>query len=212
MKTRLPAVLFLALGACIPSLQPLYSDPVRGTVDLPEFLGTWAFEAPGLPGQTSTWKVSRGRGHTLLMEVLHQGRATNLTGHVVEIAGEYYLDTFPNSMQVQQELGDLAAAHLVPAHLIWWLRPEGEGFDLYLMADGAEGFEGRLVQDPDLAPRVLIEGGTRPVLTAAPERLRKVLEELGPEQVFQKEPSVRLRPQAPPESPSGGEGGGSEGG
>ncbi len=207
MKTRIPPLLLLALGACIPSLQPLYSDPVRGTVDLPEFLGTWSFEAPGQPGQTPTWKVSRGRGHTFLVEVLHQERATSLTGHVVEIAGEYYLDTFPNSMQVQQELGELAAAHLVPAHLIWWLRPEGEGFDLHLMADGAEGFEGRLVREPGLAPRVLIEGGTRPVLTAAPERLRKVLEELGPEQVFQKKPSVRLRPLAAPGSPSGsGEG------
>lgn len=122
-RRSLTLVLLVAgLAACVPSLQPLYTD--QDDVFDDRLQGTFQEQEKG-DGSTWTFERDAGGGVTLVYQEqisaggLLKGGPGRFTVHPVVLGETLFLDLFPDETALDNDLNDLVNAHLLPVHTFW---------------------------------------------------------------------------------------------
>jgi hypothetical protein len=104
------AVLF---SACVPSLHSLYTEET--TVFREELLGTWKEE----PQKADIWTFTKredGKSYTLTIK--DERVASSFHARLVKLGDHLFLDLIADADTLNEKVGDLYRASLIPAHLI----------------------------------------------------------------------------------------------
>ena len=191
MKTNLKclgvALAALLLGGClVQSIQPLFTE--KDYISAPHLVGawtqqdekgnvqgTWLFEAKG-PAYKLTHTDEKGR--TALFQVAAGKIGTNV-----------FLDLSLNDPSPDNQLNDLAAVHLIPAHV--FVKLAGTKDNLVLVMMDLDWLAKYLEQNPQAVAHVFSE--KVPILTATTAELKQfIARHADDEKVFKNE--IKLVP------------------
>ncbi|TAH36385.1 MAG: hypothetical protein EYC70_11335 [Planctomycetota bacterium] len=172
---RLLLILLGCLGACLPSLQTLSSDPGKEAVLVPGFEGRWVAEESAASASTTIEIRQEGaRAYRLLVTMRDDDVSylTALDGFVMRIGEQWVLDT-ALAREALDEMPPVQTLHLVPVHQFSRLELEGDRLVLHPMA---EEFANALGRDSGLLRRELTHTHTwDAVVTASPAEIQEAM-------------------------------------
>jgi len=175
---RFPAVLMLLvvsllMGACVPSLHPLYTE--KELVFEPALVGGWTTE-----DADETWHFAKeGEKAYILVQTDKDGRTGRFKAHLLELGNDRYLDLFPE--ELDWEANDFYKWHLVGAHT--FLKIGQIGAVLQMAMTSPDWFDKLLKAIPTALRHERIED--RLVLTASTAKLQAFfLKHAGDEKLF----------------------------
>jgi hypothetical protein len=109
------AGLALCLPACVPSLNPFYTD--KDLVFDPRLLGTWAEK--GIEQEPQTWKFEKAGDSAYTLTITEKpGKEGEFTAHLFKLKEENFLDLLPKECNYATNQADLIAASMFPGHLL----------------------------------------------------------------------------------------------
>jgi hypothetical protein len=161
LRFALP-LLPVALGACVQSANPLYTDATL--VSVPDLVGTWV-------GSGDVLVVTAPDSLTYRLAMMdEQGESSLWIGHVTSLGGRNWLDVVPD--ELPDDWGDAYRASFMPLHQFWALRR----VDSILLGAAIvyDSLKAALERDPSTV--VHAEVGDGFVLTAGTTALRAFVE------------------------------------
>ncbi|MBE0545691.1 MAG: hypothetical protein IH623_30535 [Verrucomicrobia bacterium] len=194
---KIAATVALAVGllsACIPSVNPFYSD--KDVVHDPRLIGEWQPQEDSK--DTETWKFEPAEAKAYKLTVTEEeGRQGEFTAHLFKLKQQLFLDLIPTECKYATNEASLVAASMIPGHLlvrVTQIEPE-----LKLALFDFDWLEKHLKANPKtLAHRA---AGDTLVLTASTRDLQRfVLKHLGEDELFES-PSVMTRKTGGPTGP-----------
>jgi hypothetical protein len=109
------AGLALCLPACVPSLNPFYTD--KDLVFDPRLVGTWAEK--GTEQEPQTWKFEKAGDRAYTLTITEKpGKEGKFTAHLFKLKQENFLDLLPKECNYATNQADLIAASMFPGHLL----------------------------------------------------------------------------------------------
>mgnify|MGYP006270942523 FL=1 len=164
--------LVVLLSACVPSLNPLYTD--EDLIFNPELLGTW-----GEPDEKESWTFEqKGEKEYKLTHSDKQGEAT-FSVHLLKIGNTTFLDIYPDAAE---PINSLYQMHLFPVHTFY--KVVIEKGEVALQMFGSSSLEDAIKAGEIDLDYVMQDGSL--LLTASTETLQKVvLEHVDNEKIFQ---------------------------
>jgi hypothetical protein len=160
MDKRLLVVLALALGGCVPSLHPLYTD--KDLIFDPALLGQWS----PADGQGSWTFRKTGEKEYQLDAIDKDGKRGRFQVHMVKLDGRVFLDLFP--MERTQKEDDFYELHFVPTHTFFRVKQIEPKLQMAYL--DPEWIGKYLPEHPDAIRHEKVHGGA--VLTAQPKELQ----------------------------------------
>jgi hypothetical protein len=160
MRSRLAALVApLVLGACVQSVNPLYTDATLATV--PALVGTWVATSGDVLVVTS-----RDSATFRIALVDQDGEISLWTGRATSLSGRRWLDVEPAALP--DEWSDEYRQSFLPVHQFWALRR----VDSVLVAAGLvfDSLKAVLAREPAAVAHTRIQGEI--VLTAETPALR----------------------------------------
>lgn len=117
MKTRtLVTITGIAtlLAACIPSVQPFYTD--KDLVFESRLLGEWT---KGKDDEAEVWKFEQAgdRAYTLTLTD-KEGKKGEFAAHLFKLKNEHFLDIIPTDCEYANDQAEMVAASMFPGHLL----------------------------------------------------------------------------------------------
>jgi len=113
MRPRIAVLLPLALGACVQSVNPIYTDET--IVSVPALVGTWVAESGDVLVVTTRDSMTYG------LALLDQdGEASRWVGHVTPLGGRRWLDVQPAPLP--DAWSDEYRDSFLPLHQFWVLQ------------------------------------------------------------------------------------------
>ncbi len=115
--------------ACIPSLQPFYTEEVCTYSEA--LVGLWASEKADSSQilslfDDSVWEIAGGDEQRYRIRVTTEGQTGTLAGQLFRIGGHLLLDTHPLTATSDPReapcLDDMSEFHLLPVHHLWRVR------------------------------------------------------------------------------------------
>ncbi len=180
------AIAAALLSACIPSVNPFYSE--KDVVQDLRLIGEWQPQEDS--NDTGTWKFEPAEAKAYKLTVNEEdGRQGEFTAHLFKLKQELFLDLIPNECKYATNEASLVAASMIPGHLlvrVTQIEPE-----LNLAFFDFQWLEKHLKANPKaLAHRAASE---TIVLTASTRDLQRfVLKHLGEGELFES-PGVLTR-------------------
>ena len=174
-------LLCFGLASCgLPSVNPIYTDKQRDTLFLPELVGTWEYQEDDDEDEFLRFRFEQDDGNSYTLHVQEGKDAqsvveTKYEAHLVRLGNQLFLDTFLSDAPLEEE-SIFFVMHVVPVHLIWALKVDGDVLSLAMLRSES------LVRDlkeerVDLANVDLDYGGHERLLTAPSSELRAFLAE-----------------------------------
>ncbi|WP_338238223.1 hypothetical protein [Persicobacter diffluens] len=170
---KIYAIFFLSLFlmlSCMPSVQPLFNEQDLETND--QFLGLWS-----TTDFSEQWEVREEGKNSYLLYCLDDSSPMVLKGHLLKIAGEWFLDIFPSEEQI-----GTAGLLFLPMHSFYKVEigelnlkvfaPDETQWRLYMQQAKGRG----------LAHTFLPEGQL--LLTASPAELQKFIRKYPTKELF----------------------------
>ena len=109
------AGLALCLPACIPSLNPFYTD--KDLVFDPRLVGTW--EEKGKAQEPQTWRFEKAGDNAYKLTVAEKpGKEGEFTAHLFKLKQDYFLDLLPKECKYAADQADLVGISMIPGHLL----------------------------------------------------------------------------------------------
>lgn len=175
----------LLLSACIPSVNPFYTD--KDIVFDARLIGAWQEKESDQP---EAWKFEQGEDKAYKLTTTDkEGKQGEFKVHLFKLKQDYFLDLVPSECNYATNQADLVAFAMFPGHLLMrvtQLEPELQlaGFDYDWLEKHLETNPKALAHHKD---------GDRIVLTADTKALQRfVLKHFGDEELFD-EPGVMVR-------------------
>jgi len=174
------AGLALCLPACIPSLNPFYTD--KDLVFDPRLVGTWAEK--GAEHEPATWSFEKADGNAYKLAITEkEGKEGEFTAHLFKLKQEYFLDLLPKECNFATNQADLVAFSMFPGHLL--VRVAQIEPELKLAMFNFDWLCQQLTNHPSLLAHH--REGDRLVLTASTRDLQRfVLKHLAEGELFEK--------------------------
>src|ERR1043165_1084991 len=103
----------MLLGACIPSLNPFYTD--KDVVFDARLLGTW--QEKEKTDEPQAWKFEESKDKAYKLTVTEkEGKQGEFEAHLFKLKENYFLDIIPT--EIGTNVADLITASLIPGHLL----------------------------------------------------------------------------------------------
>ena len=184
------AGLALCLPACIPSLNPFYTD--KDLVFDPQLIGTWKEKSEAQ--ETEVWKFEKTEDKAYKLVVTDKdGKQGEFAAHLFKLNQEYFLDVIPNDCNYATNQTDLVGWSMFPGHLLARV-PQIEP-ELKLAFFNFDWLSQQLTNNPHILANH--REGDRFVLTATTRDLQRfVLKHLAEGELFNK--PTEFVPQAKP--------------
>jgi hypothetical protein len=116
MKKRnlvLIAAVAVLLAACIPSVNPFYTD--KDVVFETRLLGTW--QEKDKTDEPQVWKFEEGKNKAYKLTVTEkEGKQGEFEAHLFKLKQQYFLDIV--ATEIGTNIADLVTASLIPGHLL----------------------------------------------------------------------------------------------
>lgn len=198
MKKRnaiLLAAVAVLLAACIPSINPFYTD--KDVVFDAKLLGAW--QEKEKTDEPVVWKFEEGKDKTYELTVTEkEGKQGKFEAHLFKLKQEFFLDII--ATEIGSNVSDTVTASLIPGHLLFRV-PQIEP-ELKLAGFDFDWLEKYLKEHPkSLAHH---RENDRVVLTAETADLQSfVLKHLGEDELFGKGGEM-VRKEKPAKESSGG--------
>ena len=113
------------ISACVPSLQPLYTDDVL-TFE-PALIGTWVSA-----DSNDTCVISQAGDSVYDLVYSQQGVPAKFEGHLAKLGDNLFLDTYPEDLEMKN---DYYKAHIVLTHMISKITLNGDSLLLAVLDD-----------------------------------------------------------------------------
>ena len=183
MKTRTLitlAGLALCLPACIPSLNPFYTE--KDLIFEPRLVGTW--QEKGKDQDPQTWKFERADAKAYKLTITEaQGKQGEFTSHFFRLKQDSFLDLIPANCDYASNQADLVGASMFPGHLL--VRVVQIEPDLKLAFFNFDWLVQQLTNNPGILQHH--REGDRFILTASTRDLQRfVLKHLAEGELFEK--------------------------
>ena len=177
----------ILLTACIPSVNPFYTD--KDVVVDPHLLGEW--QEKDNADNPVIWKFEQSTNNAFKLMVTEQGKTGEFSAHLFKVKQAQFLDLIPTSCDYAANQASLVAMSMYPGHLLMrvgQIEPE-----LKLAACDYDWLQKFLVKNPKAIAHHTEEGEN--VLTANTADLQKfVLKHLGTNELFQEYGTMVRRP------------------
>jgi hypothetical protein len=186
------AGLALCLPACIPSLNPFYTD--KDLVFDTRLVGTW--QEKGKDQDPQTWKFEPAGNKAYKLTITEaQGKKGEFTSHLFRLKQDSFLDLIPDNCDYASNQADLVGACMVPGHLL--VRVQQMESDLKLAFFDFDWLAQQLTNNPAILAHH--REGDRFVLTASTREIQSfVLKHLAEGELFGK-PGEMVRQTKPAE-------------
>ena len=116
MKKRnifVAAAVALLLAACIPSINPFYTD--KDVVFEKKLLGEW--QEKDKPDEPEIWKFEEGKDKAYKLTITDKdGKQGEFEAHLFKLKQDYFMDLVVT--EIGTNVIDLVKASLIPAHLL----------------------------------------------------------------------------------------------
>ena len=173
MKTNLKflgvALVALLLGGClVQSIQPLFTE--KDYITVPHLVGAWT-QLDEKGNVQGTWLFEAKGPAYKLTHADEKGRVALFQAAAGKIGTNVFLDFSLTDPSPDNQLNDLAAVHLIPAHVFVKLVETRD--HLALMAMDLDWLTKHLEQNPQAVDHVFSE--KMPILTAPTAGLRKFI-------------------------------------
>jgi hypothetical protein len=174
------AGLVLCLPACVPSLNPFYTD--KDLVFDPRLVGTWAEK--GKDQEPQTWKLEKAGDNAYTLTITEKpGKEGEFNVHLFKLKQEYFLDLLPNECNYATNQADLIGVSMFPGHLL--ARVSQVEPELKLAFFNFDWLNQQLTNNPSLLAHH--REGDRFILTASTRDLQRfVLKHLAEGELFDK--------------------------
>jgi len=179
----------LLLSACIPSVNPFYTD--KDIFFDARLLGEWQEKDSDQP---EAWNFEKADDKAYKLTTIDkEGKRGEFKAHLFKLKQEYFLDLVPSECDYATNQAELVAFAMFPGHLLMHvtqLEPELQlaGFDYDWLQKHLEAKTKALAHHKE---------GDRIVLTADTRALQRfVVKHLGEDALFEK-PGVMVRKRAP---------------
>jgi hypothetical protein len=107
------AAVALLLAACIPSINPFYTE--KDVVFEKKLLGEWQDKEKA--DEPQTWNFEEGKDKAYRLTVTEkEGKQGEFEAHLFKLKEEYFLDIFPT--EIGTNVADLVKMSLIPGHLL----------------------------------------------------------------------------------------------
>jgi len=107
------AAVALLLAACIPSINPFYTD--KDVVFEPKLLGEWQEKEKA--DEPEIWKFEEGKDKAYKLTITEkEGKQGEFEAHLFKLNQEYFLDILAS--EIGTNVADLVKASLIPGHLL----------------------------------------------------------------------------------------------
>lgn len=175
----------LLLSACIPSVNPFYTD--RDVVFDARLLGEWQEKESDQP---EVWSFEQAEDKAYKLTTTDkEGKQGEFKVHLFKLKRDYFLDLVPSECNYATNQADLVAFAMFPGHLL--LRVPQLGPELQLAGLDYDWLQKHLETNPKALAHH--KEGDRVVLTADTKALQQfVLKHLGEDELFEK-PGVMVR-------------------
>jgi|SRR5580765_2301603 len=182
----------LLLAACIPSINPFYTD--KDVVFEKKLLGEWGEKAD----EPQVWNFEEGKDKAYKLTVTEkEGKQGEFEAHLFKLKQDYFLDI--TASEIGTNVADLIKASLVPGHLLFRI-PQFEP-ELKLAAVDFDWLDKYLKEHPKALAHH--RDDDRIFLTAETADLQSfVLKHLGEDELFGK-PGEMVRKGKPAKESSG---------
>jgi hypothetical protein len=175
--------LALLLSACIPSVNPFYSD--KDIVFDPRLVGSWHDKDEA--NESQVWQFEKADDRSYKLTITEkEGKQGEFGARLFKLRDEYFLDLVPTECDFATNQADIVAGAMIPGHLI--VRVPQRGPELKLAFFDFDWLAKHLEKHPrSLAHH---REGDRVLLTAKTRELQRfVLKHLAPGTLFE-EPAV----------------------
>jgi hypothetical protein len=174
------AGLALCLPACIPSVNPFYTD--KDLVFDPRLVGTW--EEKGKEQEPETWRFEKAEDNAYKLAITDKpGKEGEFTAHLFKLKQEYFLDLHPKKCNYAADQADLVGISMIPGHLL--VRVSQIEPELKLAGINFDWLCQQLTNNPSLLAHQREDDGF--VLTASTRALQRfVLKHLAEGELFDK--------------------------
>jgi hypothetical protein len=172
--------LALCLPACIPSLNPFYTD--KDLVFDARLTGTWREKSEAQEAEVWKFEKTEDKAYKLSMTD-KEGKQGEFTAHLFKLKQDYFLDLIPNDCNYATNQTDLVAWSMFPGHLLARV-PQIEP-ELKLAFFNFDWLCQQLTNNPSILAHH--QEGDRLVLTATTRELQRfVLKHLAEGELFNK--------------------------
>ncbi len=172
------AAVALLLAACIPSINPFYTD--KDVVFETHLIGTWQEKEKA--DEPVVWKFEEGKDKAYELTVTEkEGKQGKFEAHLFKLKQEFFLDII--ATEIGTNVSDTVTASLIPGHLLFRV-PQIEP-ELKLAGVDFDWLDKHLKEHPKALAHH--RENDRVVLTAETADLQSfVLKHLGEDQLFAK--------------------------
>jgi hypothetical protein len=162
--SSLGLVSLLFLAACIPSVNPLYTQET--IVFRPELLGVWKEK----PESEESWNFTKAENNAYTLVIQEKDSSSPLEGYLVKLGDTLFLDLFPTEDVLEKsKIGAMYRSALIPGHLIVKVTL---GKTLQLQMLNPDRFTEFLGREPKALAHALPDK-ERVVITASTDELQK---------------------------------------
>jgi len=193
-NTMVLAAIVVLLSACIPSVNPFYTD--RDLVFEAPLVGTW--QEKDKTDAPQIWKFEQDKVKAYKLTVTEkEGKQGEFEAHLFKLKQDYFLDVV--ATEIGTNVADLTTASLIPGHLLFRV-PQIEP-ELKLAAFDFDWLDKHLKEHPKALAHH--RENDRVVLTAETADLQSfVLKHLGEDELFGKAGEMVRKDKAAKESSS----------
>jgi len=168
----------LLLVACIPSINPFYTD--KDMINDPHLAGEWQEKAN--TNNPFTWTFEATTNHAYNLTVAEHGKIGKFSAHLFQLKQERFLDLIPTDCDYAATQDEMVAYAMFPGHLL--VRVGGIDPELKLAGCDYDWLQKFLVRNPNAIAHHVEDD--RIVLTGETKDLQKfVLKHLGTNELFQ---------------------------
>jgi len=137
-------VIILFLSACIPSLQPLYTE--KDLVFEKGLIGTWAEK-----DDSAVWTFSKSEGQAYALTIQNKDESSPLVAHLFKLNGQLFLDLYPDDKGFEDWKREaFFKAAIMPGHLFFKVGSIEPKFQIYAMQ--SDWLKTLLEKDPKAVP------------------------------------------------------------
>ncbi|HLG14302.1 MAG TPA: hypothetical protein VJH03_07345 [Blastocatellia bacterium] len=130
VKASVILAILLLMPACVPSLQPLFTE--KDAVFEPGLVGAWVSEDE--EGNTRIWTLKKsGTKAYELVDVVEDGEPAKFEARLVRLGERAFLDVYPEEPPIDNDFYKL---HLIPAHTFVRITLDGDLMTAAMMDDG----------------------------------------------------------------------------
>ena len=172
---------FILLAACIPSVNPLYTDDT--TVFRQELLGVWKEK----PDSDESWNFTKAENNTYTVVIQDKESTSSFSARLVKLDDSLFLDLLPTEDVLEKaKVGGMYRVALIPGHLFAKVKL-GKNLELQMLHP--DRFKEFLDANPKALTHSLPEKD-RLVITASTEELQKFFKKHGETRILWGDPGV----------------------